>query len=296
MPPALRPGDVVRVVAPSGPFEATLGLRGLGWLAERYRVRFNRASFRRHGYLAGSDARRREELDVAFSDTEARAIFAMRGGYGASRFAHLLDWGAFSRSPKWIVGFSDVTVLHLEAAAHGFASIHGPNLTGLARADARARASTLQALERPSSVKRFDDLATVAAGSAEGPLFGGNLTLLHTLAAAGRLRVPEGAVVLLEDVTEKPYRIDRMLTSLAVAGHFDRASAFVLGEFTSCDPGPDGVRVERVLAAELGARGVPVVAGLPVGHGARNEAVVLGSITRVEAGRVQGCVTVGVSC
>ncbi|HTJ82602.1 MAG TPA: LD-carboxypeptidase, partial [Polyangiaceae bacterium] len=277
-PPALSPGARVHVVAPSSPFEAVLAWRGLGFLARRYRLRFEREGlFVRRGYLAGDDARRKAELEAALADPDVRAIVAARGGYGASRFVHEIAWETLRARPKWIVGFSDITALHVEAARVGVASIHGCHVTSLGRSDARAHAGIVDVLEAPAAERRFTGLATLCPGRAEGRLFGGNLTLLHACAAAGRLFVPEGAVVFLEDVTERPYRIDRMLTTLLVGGHFERASAVVLGEFTDCPPGPDRVRVEDVLRERLALLGIPVVSGLPCGHGRVNEPLVLGA-------------------
>lgn len=282
-PPALRPGDTIAVVAPSSPFDHALAWVGLGWLAQRYRVRFTRGLFTREGYLAGSDERRRDELAGALAAPGVRAVLAARGGYGASRFAHRLDWAAFARDPRWIIGFSDVTALHVEAAGAGVASIHASNLTALGRADTRARESFIDIVERPLAPRAYRDLGAIREGAAEGPLFGGNLTMLHACAAAGRLRVPEGAVLLIEDVTERPYRIDRVLATLDAGGHFDRLAAVVVGDFTQCDPGPDRVTVDEVLQRHLGNLGVPVVRGVPIGHGSRNDPVVLGCRARVEA-------------
>ena len=282
-PPPLRPGDTIAVVAPASPFDPVLAWVALGWLARRYRVRFTRGLFARRGYLAGSDERRRDELSAALADPEVRAILAARGGYGASRFVHELDWSALGRDPRWILGFSDITAIHVEAARAGVASIHGPNLTTFGRADARARSALIRCLEAPLEEIRYGSLRVIRPGAAEGPLFGGNLTMLHATAAAGRLTVPTGAVLLLEDVTERPYRIDRMLTTLAVGGHLSRASAVVLGDFTECGPGPDGVTAGEVLEGHLSRLGVPVLAGLPVVHGDRNDPVVLGARARVLA-------------
>lgn len=293
VPPPLTPGDTVAVVAPSSPFEPVLAWVGLGFLAARYRVRFDRGMFERKGYLAGSDARRRAELSGALHDPDVKAIIAARGGYGAHRFAHTIDWTVLARSPRWLVGFSDVTALHVEAARVGVASIHGAHVTSLGRGDARAREALLGALERPLEPRAFSGLRALSGGSAEGPLFGGNLTILHASAAAGRLSVPEGCVLLLEDVTERPYRIDRMLATLACGGHLARVAAVVLGDFTQCDPGPDGVTVEHVLGDHLTCLGVPVAAGAPVGHGLRNEPVVLGARARVEAREGSARVTLG---
>lgn len=315
LPPALRPGDTVAVIAPSSPFEPVLAWVGLGWLARRYRVLFdadsgalrasgagqgggsplsgppNRGLFSRAGYLAGCDARRLDELVRALEHPDVRAIFAARGGYGANRFVHRIDWRLLAERPRWIVGFSDITALHVEAARVGVASLHGAHVAALGRGDARARDALIRVLENPLGERRFDGLTALRTGAAEGPLFGGNLALLHACAAAGRLEVPEGCVLLLEDVTERPYRIDRMLATLEVGGHLARAAAVVLGDFEQCGPGPDGVTVDDVLRDRLLPLGVPVVAGLPIGHGRRNEPAILGGLARVLAHGPEATVT-----
>ena len=285
-PPKLRPGDTVAVVAPSGPFPVeAIGWRGLGFLAERYRLRFDRrALFARSGYLAGADDVRRRALASALTEPGIAAVLAARGGYGANRVAHGLDFGALRDHPRWIIGFSDVTVLHLEAARAGVASLHASNLTALGPCDRDARSRLLETLENPLQTRTFEDLVALSPGRAEGPLYGGNLAMLHACAAAGRLAVPDGAIVFFEDITEKPYRVDRMLTTLAVGGHFDRAAGFLVGEFTSCEPGPDGVTVEDVVRDRLCALGVPIAWNAPIGHGSRNHPVILGAPTRLEAG------------
>lgn len=284
-PPPLRPGDAIAVIAPSGPFPIeAIGWRGLAFLAERYRVRFDRrALFSRKGYLAGDDRRRRDALLAALSDPDVRAIVAARGGYGANRFVHGVDFGVLRERPRWIMGFSDVTALHVEAARVGVASIHGCNLTSLGTCDRRARAGAVDALEAPGRTRVFAGLREIVPGRAEGPLFGGNLAMLHACAAAGRLAVPDGAILFFEDITEKPYRVDRMLTTLALGGHFERVRGFLACDFTQCDPGPDGVTVLDVVRDRLGGLGVPIAAGAPIGHGAVNEAVVIGAPALLEA-------------
>jgi muramoyltetrapeptide carboxypeptidase len=240
-------------------------------------------AFSRDGYLAGTDERRSRELAAALADDEVRAIVAARGGYGAMRVLEVVAWDGFARQPKWIVGFSDVTVLHAMAWASGIASVHAPNATGLGRdCTAWERAAWLSGLERPRDARVWSNLRVVRQGKASGPIVGGNLSLLHALAAAGRLRIPEGAVLALEDVTEAPYRVDRMLTSLRLAGHLARVSAIVLGGFDRCAAGSDGRTVEEVLEDRLGDLDIPVVAGAPFGHGARNEAFVLGKDAQLD--------------
>ncbi|MCS6899417.1 MAG: LD-carboxypeptidase [Myxococcales bacterium] len=284
-PPPLRPGDVVAVFAGSSPFDPTLAWRGLGWLASRYRLRFDRSIFERHGYLAGSDERRRQELSSYLADASVRALIAVRGGYGLSRIVHEIDWSLLREYPRWIVGFSDVTALHVEAARLGIASIHGPMVAALGRGDTWTRSHVLSILETPLAPFYLAGLRTVHPGVAEGPLAGGNLTMLHACAAAGRLSLPEGCILLLEDVTERPYRLDRMLTTLQAGGHLAKVSGVLLGDFTDCDPGPDGVTAEQVLGERLGVLGVPVLSGAPVGHGLRNLPMVLGRWILLDGGK-----------
>ncbi len=285
---AVRAGDVVAVVAPASPFPRAAFLSGLAWVAQRYRVRIREDVFAREGYLAGDDARRQDELAAAMRSREVKAILVARGGYGVTRFAARLPWDDFARAPKPIVGFSDVTALHVHAAARGVRGLHAPNVTGLGASGnvhlARNRGAWLAALERPSAPGAWRGLRAIRAGAAAGPLFGGNLALLCAMAAANALAVPDGAIVLLEDVTERPYRVDRMLTSLIEGGHFARASAIVFGELTQCDPGPDGVTVESVLAERTSSLGIPAYAGAPFGHGALNLAWPLGALGELDGG------------
>jgi muramoyltetrapeptide carboxypeptidase len=288
LPPPLAPGDLVAVVAPSSPFPRDELFRGLAWLRTRYRLRMAASALARDGYLAGDDARRRGELANAMTDPEVRAIACARGGYGAMRIARDLPWDEFAARPKWIIGFSDVTALHVLAWRAGVASVHGPNVTGLGRASSpRARAAWIASLERPAAPRAWPSLHSVHAGRARGPLVGGNLSLLASAAAAGMLAIPEGAVVVLEDVTEAPYRVDRMLTSLLLGGHLSRASALVFGGFDHCAPLSDGRTVDEVIAERTRDLGVPVVSGAPFGHGARNEAFVLGSCADVAGDEVR---------
>lgn len=274
-------------MAPASPFPRDELLRGLAWLRARYRVRLSPGAFEREGYLAGGDARRAGELAAALRDDEVRAIVAARGGYGAMRVVDALPWDELARRPKWIVGFSDVTALHVMACRRGVRSVHGPNVTGLGRGITPAeRLAWLGCVEGAAGPRTWQGLRVLRGGRGEGPLVGGNLSLVYAMAAAGRLAIPPRAVLALEDVTEAPYRVDRMLTALRLSGALERISAIVLGGFDRCSPGVDGRTVDEVLVDRLHDLRVPVVAGAPFGHGARNEAFVLGAAARVEDGDV----------
>jgi muramoyltetrapeptide carboxypeptidase len=287
IPPPLAPGDALIVVAPSSPFPLDDLWKGLAWLRSRYRIRITPGVLEREGYLAGSDERRRAELDAALSDPDAKAIVAVRGGYGSLRIALDLDWAKLARKPKWLVGFSDVTALHAMAWRAGVASIHGPNVTGLGFAASPAiRAAWLASLERPNAPRVWRGLRVICGGRAQGPIVGGNLAMIHAMAAAGGLAIPEGAVLALEDVTEAPYRVDRMLTSLRLGGHLAPASAIVFGGFERCGPGPDGRTIDDVLEERTRSLGIPVLAHAPFGHGANNEAFVMGTVALVADGEI----------
>jgi muramoyltetrapeptide carboxypeptidase len=291
VPRGLCPGDIVRVVAPSSRFDRALVWRGLGWLRERYRVVFDPLLFSREGMFAGDDERRRGELEAALATPDVRAIVATRGGYGATRIAHRIDWRRLRESPKWLVGFSDITALHVELARARVASLHAHMVGGLGRADAVERALWVEALEHPETRRSVDGLEVWRAGTARGPLFGGNLTLLVACAAAGRLALPDGAVLVLEELGEAAYRIDRMLTALLVSGRLDRVSAVVAGDFIDCPTGQFGLTALDVVRERLSGLGVPMLAGLPVGHGRRNLPLPLGLQAEVDgsAGRLTIC-------
>jgi muramoyltetrapeptide carboxypeptidase len=285
VPEALRRGDRVCVIAPSGPFDRTLVLRGIGWLATRYRVKFDRGIFSREGFLAGDDSRRLRELESALSDPDVRAVIAARGGYGLGRIAHLCDWRALRDAPRWLVGFSDVTAAHVEAARVGVASLHAHNAAGLGRGDAHARDAWVAALERPTTRRAFERLKTLHAGRAQGPLIGGNLTVLHACLASGRLSLPKGCVLLLEDVGETSYRLDRMLTGLIQSGSLDSVAGVVVGMLSDCSAGKWAVPAEDVVRERLATLRVPVATELPVGHGRRNDPIVLGAPALLDASR-----------
>lgn len=284
IPAPLQPGSRIRVIAPSGPFDRTLVLRGMGWLGRRYRVEFDWSMFERRGFLAGSDARRLDELNRALADPGLSAILAARGGYGLTRIAHLAEFGPLLRHPKWIVGFSDVTALHVEACALGVASMHGPNAAALGRSDDWTQRRFLRALESPRESTCFEGLSPLRCGMARGLLAGGNLSLLFACQATGRLRLPPGAILLLEDVTESAYRVDRMLSALLASGALDGISGVVVGDFTDC-PNSHGVSVQDVLVERLAGLGVPVATGLRFGHERHNEFVPLGVAAELNATR-----------
>jgi muramoyltetrapeptide carboxypeptidase len=239
-------------------------------------VRFDWRIFERDGFLAGPDEHRLVELQAALNDPDVSAIVAARGGYGLTRIAPELELSGLLRAPKWLVGFSDFTALHVEAGAHGVASLHAFNAAELGRGDARARAQFIEALERPVAERELVGKRLIG-GRARGRLAGGNLTVLFTCAAMGRLRLPEGCILAIEDVTEISYRIDRMLSALRSGGHLRGIIGVAVGSFSDCPPGAHGVAVDQVLACELRRWGLPAVTELPFGHARPNLPLLFGA-------------------
>lgn len=279
--PALRPGDPVVAVAPAGPFDRASFEAGLEIIARRYEVHYDPGVLTRHRYLAGNDARRLGELWRALADTGSRGVFCARGGYGMMRLLAGLEGIAPAAKP--VIGFSDITALHQLLQRQGRVSIHGPNLTQLSRLDGQAQARLFEILESDTPAAELTAAETYVAGTAEGPLVGGNLSVLTRLLGTPFLAPLEGAVLLLEDVGERPYRLDRMWTHLALAGAFRQVRGIVLGEFTGCEEKDAEYSSAEVLRELAAGTGLPCAAGFPVGHGSQNQAVPLGVRVRLDA-------------
>ncbi len=281
--PALRPQDRVAVIAPASGFERDAFEAGLALIAGRYRVEYAPGVFERQRYLAGSDARRIAELHAALADPGIRAVFCVRGGYGATRLLGQLPAGALAGQPKLLVGFSDVTALHLWLQVHGRISIHGPVLTQLPRLAPATAARLFELLESVQPAAPLAGTETYVGGTAEGPLLGGNLSVVTRVLGTPFMPRLDGAILLLEDQGERPYRLDRMWTHLRLAGVFERVRGIALGSFTHCEEPQADYSSADVLRELAHSTGLPCAAGFPIGHGEVNEPVALGVRVRLEA-------------
>jgi muramoyltetrapeptide carboxypeptidase len=282
VPPRLAPGALVQIVAASSPFERERFDLGLAQIETRYRARLADNLFARTGFLAGDDAARLSALERALDDGEALALVAARGGYGATRLLPKLDAARIRRAGKWLVGFSDITALHALWARAEVCSVHGPMVTSLSEAPEHVRTAWFALLEgqQPAALSA---LTCVRTGRARGRLLGGNLTVLAALCGTPYMPDLRGAVLLLEDITERPYRLDRTLTTLLQAGVLHGLAGVVLGQFAQCEAGPDGITALTVLAERLAALNVPIVANAPVGHVPDNVPVLLGAEVELDA-------------
>jgi len=286
--PRLAPGDPIRVIAPSGPVPREAFAAGIEVLRARYDVRHDDGVFAREGYLAGSDERRLAELTAAFADPDARAIVMARGGYGLLRLLPFVDPAALRARPRPIVGFSDGTALLAFAARAGVASIHGPVVTQLGSLPGVDQRALFERLETPGPSLVLDALEGVIPGRVRGPLLGGNLEVFSRLVGTPYLPDVSGAILFFEDLGERPYRIDRLLTHLDLAGVFGAAAGVVVGDFSSCrEPEPtraESPTAEEVLVDRLGRLPVPVALGGAFGHGTRNRALPYGTLCELDTG------------
>jgi muramoyltetrapeptide carboxypeptidase len=283
--PRLRPGDTVGLIEPAtgsdDAFDITLVEEAV--VAMGLKPKRGTHVLDRFGYLAGQDRDRAADLTAMFADKEVKAIFAVRGGWGSARLLPFVDWDMVRANPKFVLGFSDITALHMAIAAKGGAiTLHGPNASsawGKASVDS-FRAVAFDAgtplYQNPESsedrlVQRRWRTIKLTGGKAQGRLLGGNLTVLTALAGTPYLPDFTGAILFLEDVSEAEYRIDRMLTQLGQAGVLKGLAGVVFGQCTDCrDPDGSGAgggfTLNAILQQHLGSLGVPAYEGAWFGH------------------------------
>lgn len=291
-PMALLPKDRIGIIAPASPVDPERLRAGLQELERRgYEVVVGRHLFSRRSLFAGSDEERLADLRAMLEDPTVKAIFCARGGYGSQRLISGLRPVLDQIEPKIVVGYSDITALHSMFQRAGWITWHGPMPGDWVRmADGGFSVHALFALLRgepmphiplPPGVKP----RMLCPGRTRGRLVGGNLSLIAALLGTEHEIDTRGAILLLEEIGEAPYRVDRMLSSLRLAGKLDGLRGVILGDFTDCAPPPGGpqVYVEEVLQEHFGGLDVPVVMGFPSGHGRVNVPLPLGLEVELDA-------------
>jgi muramoyltetrapeptide carboxypeptidase len=269
-PPPLQKGDLIGIAAPASPFDRIEFEKGVQTLQNLgFQVRFRDDIFSSHRYLAGEDCRRIDELMGYFTDPKVKAIVFARGGYGTMRILPRLDFDRIARTPKIVIGYSDMTPLLIYLHQHfSWAVFHGPVVAkGMGdQFKNRGKNSLLHALTKPTSLGEVknEGLAYLKKGKANAPLIGGCLSMI-----IANLKTPyeidtEGVILFLEDVNEKPYKIDRMLTQLRLAGKFEGVKGLVFGPFQNHGGSPK--EVEEVILDVLADLKIPIVFGFPSGH------------------------------
>ena len=276
LPPPLCKGDTIGLVAPGGAWNEKDCAKGIQLLADfGFQVKILRDLDTKEHYLAGSDHHRHTVFNQVWRDPEVKAIMAVRGGYGSLRILADIDYDLIRANPKIFVGFSDITSLHQAIAKKtGLITFHGPMVTTLPKSDKESVQSFFTTLTRgfPEPIASRS-VEIIKPGHGRGPLIGGNLTTAVHLIATPFETSWRDRIVFLEDIGEAPYRIDRMLTHLKMAGRFAGINGLLLGSFTDCgDEEMIWTRVRELFSDES----FPIWANFPIGHGAGNRIVPLG--------------------
>ncbi|NJP09685.1 MAG: LD-carboxypeptidase [Leptolyngbyaceae cyanobacterium RU_5_1] len=281
-PPPLNPGDLLRVIAPSGAlrelaaFETGVQI----WRSRGYRIELTPGFDQRWGYLAGPDRDRRQQLLAALKDPDCRGILCARGGYGGARL--LEDWSWPIADPKWLIGFSDITSLLMSLSHQGVSGVHGPLLTTLAAEPNWSMQRLFDCVEGRS----LEPLKGIGwgNGSTTGILLPVNLTIATNLLGTPIQPDLAGVILAIEDVGEAPYRIDRMLTQWRLCGALKQIKGVAIGRFSQCDPPANipSFTVEEVLRDRLRDLGIPIVSNLPFGHDGSNAALPVGITAQLD--------------
>ena len=277
-PKALKRGDVIGIAAPASPPASEEKLsRGIRYLEQLgYRIKLGRNVHRKRGYLAGTDQQRASDLHELFADKNIKAIFSARGGYGATRILPLLDYNLIRRNPKILVGYSDITALHLALFTRsGLTSFSGPmaavemadGLNGNAEEVFWRNVTSAKPIGTIQS-KKNERFIGKQTGRSTGRLLGGNLSLLSVLVGTPYIPTTGNLIVLIEEIDERPYRIDRMLQHLKLSNMFRKSNGVVLGSFAGCqaEKGKPSLSLQQVLADTFQEYSRPIVAGIHFGH------------------------------
>jgi muramoyltetrapeptide carboxypeptidase len=301
-PKALQPGDTVGLITPSSyvsdPDELDFTRRFCEFF--KLKIKVGKNVGQRYGYLAGTARQRVDDLHAMFSDPDVRGVFCIRGGYGSAQMLDKIDYDLIRRNPKIFLGYSDITALHTAIGRRaGLVTFHGPvSLSHLSEwsqqhlQKALFETAPLGAQTNPpdgNPLQPRHTMRTVRAGTARGPLVGGNLTLLSTTLGTPFEVETAGRILLMEDIGEDIYRIDRMFTQLRLAGKLQAAAAIVIGECKDCPPpGHDSAySLGEVIDYLLGDLGIPVLYGLSFGHTTDQVTIPLGVTASLDAAKQQ---------
>ena len=272
--PPLQPNQTVGIIAPASPVSQSEISQGLKLLESfPLKIRLGRHLFDHLNYLAGTDHDRMSDLHKMFSDPDIKAIFCARGGYGSARLLNEIDFDLIRKNPKIIVGFSDLTALLIAIYKQsGLITIHGPTLSGLPKNKNWPNVSRLITTPHRPQIF-FKQGGIINKGKARGILLGGNLSTICSLLDTPFLPSFEGVILFLEEKGESPYRLDRMLTHLLLSDRLNRLSALVIGQIEDCG---EKELIYSLLKERFRGLKIPVVTGLPVGHGVENISLPLG--------------------
>ncbi|MCM3121702.1 MULTISPECIES: LD-carboxypeptidase [unclassified Mesobacillus] len=289
-PNRLNKGDTVAVIAPASPPNKENLKRGLAFIAELgLNYKLGKSLYEEYGYLAGDDHARLEDLHEMFLDDEVNAIICAGGGYGTARIASSIDYKLIEKHPKIFWGYSDITFLHTAIRQKtGLITFHGPMLASdIGKEGAHPLSKeTFRQLFQPAELRYGLDLSQIeelVRGAAEGPLVGGNLSLLSSSMGTPFEIDTKGKILLIEDINEEPRAVDRMLNQLYMAGKLQEATGIILGDFNNCVPERDlSLSLDEVIEHYIKLAGRPALKGFKMGHCAPHIGVPLGAAARMD--------------
>lgn len=289
--PAVKPGDCLAVITPATPFDRELFDAGIRWLeAQGFRVKLDSDVYVQTRYTSGTAEQRAGIITRALADPEVKALVAARGGYGSVHVLPHLDLGGFAANPKRIVGCSDLTsLLNFVWQETRVVTYHGPMVAGaLGRGpDEETARDFMAVLAGEPSPSWSRALEVLVPGDAEGVLLGGCLSLLAPSIGTPYEFDATDSILFIEDIREQPYKVDRMLTQLLLAGKFDGVRGVVFGQMEGCDaPASAGYRLQDVVQELLRPLGIPVYYGYPSGHSEPNLTLPLGAQARMAGGKL----------
>ncbi|MGE5427830.1 MAG: S66 peptidase family protein [Methylococcaceae bacterium] len=288
-PPYLQPGDRVRIVAPAGKVTKEKVMPGIVLLQEAgYEVLIGNHVFDKHFQYAGTDAQRLNDFQEALNDPLTRAIICARGGYGSVRLVDKLDFSTLLTHPKWIVGFSDITLIHTMLNKLRLASVHGamPAFYLENKKPAKSFYSLLDALSHGRSQVELEPNDFNRLGNGSGELVGGNLSLIYSLQGTPWQLDTRGKILFLEDVSEYLYHLDRMMHNLRLSGQLQQLAGLVLGGFTDMkdNESPFGKSTCEIISEAVKDYDYPVCFDFPAGHIPRNLSLIMGAPYFLEVG------------
>lgn len=277
--PVLKPGDLLALVSPAKAIEPHFISYAKAFFEQAgFRVLVGEHALIQQGYFAGSDEDRAKDLQAAIDNPDVKAIICNRGGYGAVRLFERVDWANLLREPKWIVGFSDITNFHCFALRQGIASIHATMPLNFEENTQEALFSLLNALHGKSNEYVWTGNSENISGTIQGPVVGGNLSILYAHLATPYCPDYEGKILFIEDIDEQLYHLDRMLWAFNQAGVFERIAGLIVGGMTGMKDtsNPTGFSVEQLFREHLKYRNIPLAFDAPIGHIPDNRAMICG--------------------
>lgn len=292
-PPFLKPGDKIRIVSPAGRVKEEYVLPAVKWLQDQgYRVELGKHVFARHFQFAGTDQQRLEDLQTALDDPETAAVLCSRGGYGTVRIISKLNYAGLFSHPKWIIGFSDISILHACLNRQRMATIHGvmPRYFFNDRGNPEESLHSLMQLLKGEPVSySMPGNNGSRPGKVTAELVGGNLSIISSMQGTSCEVDTRGKILFLEDIDEFLYHTDRMMHQLKLSGKLEKLAGLILGNFSEMkdNESPFGKTIHEIIAEAVEEYDFPVCCNFPAGHDRKNLALAFGETWELEVTKKQ---------